>query len=73
MTLQQSWLLASVLLAQTAQPLMAAQPLLFTPETGFSGWSQGDGSLQLLGSTSAFHVRSHGTVQTDGSLDLLHN
>jgi hypothetical protein len=49
---------------------MSAQPLLFTPENGFSGWSQGDGSLKLLGSTRAFHVRSLGTVQTDGSFLL---
>ncbi len=42
-----------------------------TPETGFSGDSEGQGSLTLLfGRPRPFHVHSRGIPQDDGSLRL---
>jgi len=64
-------LLIIILLAQLAGLPAHAQELLFTPENGLSGWSEGDGSLRLfLGQRRAFHVRSYGQNQRDGSFTL---
>lgn len=43
----------------------------FTPRNGFSGHSQGNGSLRLfLGKARPFHVDSQGTDQADGTFRL---
>jgi len=43
----------------------------FTPQHGFGGHSQGDGSLRLFfGKQRAFHVDSHGYQQVDGTFRL---
>lgn len=48
-----------------------AQQVLFTPEVGLSGPTQGTGSLKLfLAQRRAFHVRSFGERQSDGSFTL---
>lgn len=60
-------LVLSLLLGLPAQ----AQQVLFTPEVGLSGASRGSGSLKfLVGSRRAFHVRSFGTSERDGSFTL---
>ena len=65
------WLLIIILLAQLTVLPAHAQQILFTPENGLSGWSEGDGSLRLfLGQRRAFHVRSYGQSQSDGSFTL---
>ena len=49
----------------------AADQVEFTPQNGFGGESEGNGSLKLLfGSTRQFHVDSHGTQQSDGTFRL---
>ena len=51
--------------------LAAEEPHKFTPQAGFGGDSEGNGTLKLvLGRTQAFHVVSRGTVQGDGSFRL---
>lgn len=48
-----------------------AQQVLFTPEVGLSGTSQGNGTLKFfLGPRRTFHVRSFGRSQSDGSFTL---
>ena len=66
------WLLAGVLAAATlAAPLLAAEPIAFTPENGFAGESEGIGSLKLfLGKPRAFRVTSNGSKQADGTFLL---
>lgn len=65
------WLLIGVLLAQIGALPAHAQQRLFTPENGFSGSSEGHGSLKLFfGPRRAFHVRSHGQGESDGSFTL---
>ena len=52
-------------------PLLAAEPLEFTPQNGFAGESEGNGTLRLLlGKPRAFHVTSHGRIQNDGTFRL---
>ncbi len=52
--------------------LLAAVPQLeFTPQNGFGGTSEGNGSLVLLfGKPQPFHVESHGHQQSDGTFRL---
>jgi Protein of unknown function (DUF3833) len=65
------WLLISFFLAQLPCLPAHAQQLLFTPENGLSGSSEGDGSLRLFfGHHRTFHVRSHGQSESDGSFIL---
>jgi hypothetical protein len=72
------WLLISVLLlgiftaTAVVNPLFAADvPLDFTPQNGFSGESEGNGTLRLLfGKPRTFHVTSHGSKQGDGTFRL---
>lgn len=62
---------AFVLLALPVAHPAPAQPLVFTPQTGLTGASHGDGSLQLfMGRPRAFHVRSRGTTLRDGTFVL---
>ena len=55
-----------------AGPLFAdEQSIDFTPQNGFSGESEGQGSLKLfLGKPRAFHVESRGSEQSDGTFRL---
>lgn len=55
-----------------ARPLFAAeQQLEFTPQNGFGGESEGNGSLKLfLGKPRPFHVVSRGSEQRDGTFRL---
>lgn len=47
------------------------QSLEFTPQNGFGGESQGQGSLKLFfGKPQPFHVKSHGAQQSDGTFRL---
>ncbi|MEO6519033.1 MAG: DUF3833 family protein [Pseudoxanthomonas sp.] len=66
------WLLAGALTAATViAPLVAAEPIAFTPENGFGGESVGAGSLKLLlGKPRAFHVTSNGSKLPDGTFRL---
>lgn len=66
------WLLIGVvLLAQVEVSPAHAQQRLFTPENGFSGESEGNGSLRLFfGPRRSFHVRSHGQRESDGTFTL---
>jgi hypothetical protein len=49
----------------------AAPQLEFTPQNGFGGTSEGNGSLVLLfGQPQPFHVESHGSQQGDGTFRL---
>ena len=66
------WLLAGALTAATViAPLLAAEPIAFTPENGFGGESEGTGSLKLfLGNPRAFHVTSNGSKLPDGTFRL---
>ena len=57
--------------AATALLSAAEQPLVFTPQNGFSGASEGQGSLKLLlGKPRPFHVESRGSEQSDGTFRL---
>ncbi len=48
--------------------------LEFTPHNGFSGRSEGDGTLKLfLGKRRHYHVESHGFDQADGTFRLDQN
>lgn len=48
-----------------------AQQVLFTPEAGLSGPTEGDGTLRFLfGRRRPFHVRSLGSSESDGSFTL---
>jgi len=53
-------------------PLFAAeQQLEFTPQNGFGGESEGNGSLKLfLGKPRPFHVESRGSEQSDRTFRL---
>jgi len=65
------WLLTIILLAQLAGLPAHAQQVLFTPENGLSGSSQGNGSLRFfLGHPRPFHVHSFGRSGSDGSFTL---
>ena len=47
------------------------QPKTFTPQAGFGGESEGNGTLKLfLGKPQPFHVVSHGAEQSDGLFHL---
>ena len=47
------------------------KPIEFTPQNGFSGESEGNGTLTfLLGTPRSFRVESHGRTQTDGTFRL---
>ena len=47
------------------------EPIVFTPQNGFSGASEGQGSLKLfLGKPRPFHVESRGSKQSDGTFRL---
>ena len=49
----------------------AEQQLEFTPQNGFGGASEGNGSLTLFfGKPRPFHVVSHGSEQSDGTFRL---
>ena len=64
-----TFLLAALLAMGLA--FAAGQPHKFTPQAGFRGLSEGDGTLTLfLGKPQPFHVVSHGFQQSDGSFRL---
>ena len=66
-------LLFIFLVTSVATDLLSAAelPLVFTPQTGFSGASEGQGSLKLFfGKTRPFHVESRGSEQSDGTFRL---
>lgn len=66
-------LIASLLVAGVASsPLRAQSPAaLFTPQTGFGGSSEGNGTLKLgFGKQRPFHVVSHGYQSSDGTFRL---
>jgi hypothetical protein len=64
-----TFVLATLLIAGFS--FAAEQPRKFTPQAGFGGESEGNGTLQLvLGKTQPFHVVSHGTELSDGSFRL---
>ena len=65
-------MLATLIAVAIVNPLFAADmPLEFTPQNGFIGESEGNGTLRLLlGKPRAFHVSSHGKKQTDGTFRL---
>ena len=68
-----TWLLPFLLVAGTVVgPLIAGeQSLEFTPQNGFGGESEGQGSLKLfLGKPRAFYVTSRGSEQSDGTFRL---
>jgi hypothetical protein len=70
MTTRLRWIII-VLWAQLAVPAVWAQEVLFTPENGLSGSSQGDGTLSLfLGPRRHFHVHSFGQSGSDNSFVL---
>jgi hypothetical protein len=49
----------------------AEQPHKFTPQAGFGGESEGNGTLKIFfGNPRPFHVVSHGTEQRDGTFRL---
>ena len=55
----------------TCFSLPAEQLPQFTPNAGFAGESEGNGTLKLfLGKPQSFHVVSHGAEQGDGSFRL---
>ena len=67
------WLLPALLaaLAGWGPSLARAQPMEFTPQNGFDGESEGQGSLRLfLGKPRPFHVTSRGSIQSDGTFRL---
>lgn len=67
------WLLPVLLTAGVLVcPLLAGgKPREFTPQNGFSGASEGDGTLTfLLGKPQPFHVESRGKQQADGTFRL---
>ena len=54
-----------------ASSLASVPQLDFTPQNGFGGTSEGNGSLVLLfGDPQPFHVESHGYQQSDGTFRL---
>ncbi len=68
-----SMLLCGLLVASMARaPAHAADPpRVFTLQTAFAGKSEGNGTLKLfLGKPRRLHVRSHGSVQPDGTFRL---
>lgn len=57
-------------LAAGSTPPVAAE-VEFTPQSGFDGYSEGNGSFKLLfGKLRPFHVESRGTQQDDGTFRL---
>ncbi len=57
--------------AATATSALAQDaPIVFTPQSGFSGRSEGDGDLHLFFSHKPFHVESRGFDRADGSFQL---
>ena len=61
--------LATAILGSSS--IAAVPNLEFTPQNGFSGASEGNGSLELLfGKPQPFHVESHGSQQSDGTFRL---
>lgn len=64
-------LFACMLSAQLGVLPARAEPVSFTPQSGLSGASRGDGTLRLfLGQPRAFHVQSLGQRASDGSFTL---
>jgi Protein of unknown function (DUF3833) len=60
-----------IFLAVIAGSALSQSPSsVFTPQSGFSGRSQGDGVLHLFFSNKSFHVESHGFDRPDGSFQL---
>lgn len=71
MTMKLSWLLTGLLLVQLIGVRAEAQEVLFTPESGLSGESRGDGALRLLlGRWRPFRVQSFGSSAGDGTFTL---
>ena len=68
-TVLSSFVLATLIIGC---PSFAAETQLeFTPQNGFGGESEGNGSLKLfLGKRRSFHVESHGSEQRDGTFRL---
>jgi hypothetical protein len=65
------WLVIGLLSAHLDGTPARSQPLLFTPERGFAGTSEGEGAVTLfLGRPRPFHVRSVGQSEEDGSFTL---
>ena len=67
------WRAALMLLALLAfgSTRAAEAPQVFTPQAGFGGYSEGNGTLKILfGKKRSFHVESHGFIQPDGSFRL---
>ena len=64
-------LIIIIFLAQLVSLPGHAQELLLTPENGLTGLSEGEGSLRFIfGQPRAFHVRSDGQSERDGSFTL---
>ena len=63
--------LAVATLILGAPSFAVVKPIEFTPQNGFSGESEGSGTLTfLLGTPRSFRVESHGRTQTDGTFRL---
>ena len=61
----------TALLALASDLALAQRPsVIFTPSSGFSGTSEGDGVLRMLFRRRTFHVESHGFERQDGSFEL---
>ena len=70
-TVKYRWMMTGLLVPLLLGMPAYAQQVLFTPEDGLSGTSQGVGSLKFrVGVRRAFHVQSFGKAQTDGSFRL---
>ena len=66
-------LLLTFALAMLALSASAMQPtaVVFTPQAGFGGASEGNGTLKLLfGKRRVYHVESHGHALADGTFRL---
>lgn len=66
-------LFLTVALALLASPVFAMQPshVIFTPQVGFGGNSEGNGTLKLFfGKPRPYHVESQGRVLADGTFRL---
>ena len=60
-----------ICLAAFATPALAqSSSMVFTPQNGFSGQSEGNGILRLFFSRRPFHVESRGFDRQDGSFQL---
>lgn len=64
-------LILVMLLAAASNPARSQNAsVIFTPESGFSGRSEGDGVLRLFFRSKNFHVESRGFDRHDGTFQL---